>query len=219
MLGEKHESFQKLKKVILINGTKTEVKMGRASILKSIKRNKPELVTIPEIDLNLFTENVNVIETFKSNVQLVGGNLREMSQKEELDTVITTLYPKAQRIVSQIPNSNLGTISITKETAPHSLENIDLAIIKGELGVAENGSVWISENQFPVRVLPFITNDLVIVLSKNDLCLHMHDAYKKIEDRERSFGLFISGPSKTADIEQCLVIGAQGAMSLTVILV
>jgi len=193
--------------------------MGRESILKSIKRNKPELVTIPEVDLNLFAEKLDVIETFKSNVQLVGGNLREMSQNEELDTVITALYPKAQRIVSQIPGSNLGTISITKEADPHSLENIDLAIIKGEFGVAENGSVWVSENQFPVRVLPFITNDLVLVLSKEDVCLHMHDAYKKIADRERSFGLFISGPSKTADIEQCLVIGAQGAMSLTVILV
>lgn len=192
--------------------------MGRASILKSIKRNKPELVTIPEIDLNLFAENVNVIETFKSNVQLVGGNLREMSQSEDINVVIKELYPKAQRTVSQIPGSNLETISITKETAPHSLENIDLAIIKGEFGVAENGSVWVSENQFPLRVLPFITNDLVIVLSKNDLCLHMHEAYKQIAGRDRTFGLFISGPSKTADIEQCLVIGAQGAMSLTIIL-
>ena len=192
--------------------------MGRASILKSIKRNKPELVTIPEIDLNLFTENVNVLETFKSNVELVGGNLREMSQSEDINVVIKELYPKAKRIVSQISKSNLGTIPITKETSPHSLENIDLAIIKGEFGVAENGSVWVSENQFPVRVLPFITNDLLIVLSKNDLCLHMHDAYKKISSRDRTFGLFISGPSKTADIEQCLVIGAQGAMSLTIIL-
>jgi len=79
-------------------------------------------------------------------------------------------------------------------------------------------AVWISENQFPIRVLPFVTNDLVIVLSKKELCLHMHDAYKRIANRERSFGLFISGPSKTADIEQCLVIGAQGAMSLTVVI-
>jgi len=202
----------------LINGTKTERKMGRESILKSIKRNKPELVTIPEIDLNLFAENVNVIETFKSNVHLVGGNLREMSQSEDINVVIKELYPKAQRIVSQIPGSNLETISITKETAPHSLENIDLAIIKGEFGVAENGAIWISEDQFPIRVLPFITNDLVLVLSKKDVCLHMHDAYKKIANRERTFGLFLSGPSKTADIEQCLVIGAQGAMSLTVVL-
>lgn len=192
--------------------------MGRASILKSIKRNKPELVTLPNIDLDLFSEKVDLVETFKSNVQLVGGNLKEVNGNEDLDAIIKALYPKAQRIVSQVSGSNLGTISMTKETVPHSLENIDLAIIKGEFGVAENGSVWVSEIQFPVRVLPFITNDLVIVLSKKNLCLHMHQAYQKLANRKRTFGLFISGPSKTADIEQCLVIGAQGAMSLTILM-
>lgn len=192
--------------------------MGRASILKSIKKNKPELVTLPTIDLDVFHEKVDHIETFKSNVQLVGGNLRELNKNEDLDTVIKELYPRSQRIVSHVPGYDLGTVSIPKESEAHSLENIDLAIIKGEFGVAENGAVWISENDFPVRVLPFITNDLVIVLSKKDLCLHMHQAYQKLANSERTFGLFISGPSKTADIEQCLVIGAQGAMSLTIVL-
>ena len=192
--------------------------MGRTSILKSIKRNKPELVTLPKIDLDLFSEKVDLIETFKSNVQLVGGSLKELNKNEDLDIVIKDLYPEAQKIVSQKSGSNLGSIAMIKESAAHSLENIDLAIIKGEFGVAENGAVWISESDFPVRVLPFITNDLVVVLSKKDLCLHMHQAYQKLANRKRTFGLFISGPSKTADIEQCLVIGAQGAMSLTIVL-
>ena len=191
--------------------------MGRESILKSIKSNKPALVELPTIDTNLFFEDIDLIETFKSNVQLVGGNIIELNQRD-LDVQIRELYPNANKIVALDPSSNLGTISITKKTDPHSLENIDLAIVNGELGVAENGSVWITEHQFLIRVLPFITNDLVIVLSKKDLCDNMHDAYKKIAARKRTFGLFISGPSKTADIEQCLVIGAQGALSLSVFL-
>jgi len=143
--------------------------MGRTSILKSIKRNKPELVTLPKIDLDLFSEKVDLIETFKSNVQLVGGSLKELNKNEDLDMVIKELYPEVQKIVSQKSGSNLGSIAIEKESAAHSLENIDLAIIKGEFGVAENGAVWISENDFPVRVLPFITNDLVVVLPKQVL--------------------------------------------------
>ncbi len=193
--------------------------MSRAAILKSVQENKPTLMPLPEINVHSFDESVDMLDTFKKNVELVGGNLKELSKTENVDAVIKELYPKAQRIVSQIPSSNLGTISITKETEAHSLENIDLAIIKGEFGIAENGAIWITDNQFPIRVLPFVTNDLVIVLSNKELCLHMHDAYKKIANRERSFGLFISGPSKTADIEQCLVIGAQGAMSLTLLLI
>ncbi|SNR72034.1 Uncharacterised ACR, YkgG family COG1556, partial [Lutibacter agarilyticus] len=76
-----------------------------------------------------------------------------------------------------------------------------------------------SETQFPIRVLPFIANDLVIVLDKTAICQHLHEAYALTSKRERTFGVFIAGPSKTADIEQCLVVGAQGAMSLTVVLI
>jgi len=193
--------------------------MGRAAILKSIKDNKPELVTLPEIDTNQFSEEMDLLDTFKQHVKLVGGNLIELDNRDNLDAEIKKLYPEAKKIVSHIKDSSLGDFSISASTKSQTLENVDLAILEGVFGVAENGAVWISEEQFPIRVLPFITNDLVIVLSKTALCSNMHEAYKKLEGRDRSFGLFLSGPSKTADIEQCLVIGAQGAMSLTVFLV
>ena len=202
----------------LINGIKKETKMGRETILKLIKTNKPELLPLPKIDETIFAEELNLIETFKNNVELVGGSIKEITVKE-IDREIKKMFPNAEQIVSLAKESSLGTISISGKTNPHNLEHIELAIVKGELGVAENGAVWISENQCIVRVLPFITNDLIIVLSKDKLCLHMLDAYDLIAERERSFGLFISGPSKTADIEQSLVIGAQAAMSLTVFLV
>ena len=192
--------------------------MGRETILKLIKTNKPELLPLPKIDETIFAEELNLIETFKNNVELVGGSIKEITVKE-IDREIKKMFPNAEQIVSLAKESSLGTISISGKTNPHNLEHIELAIVKGELGVAENGAVWISESQCIARVLPFITNDLIIVLSKDRLCLHMLEAYDLIADRERNFGLFISGPSKTADIEQSLVIGAQGAMSLTVFLV
>ena len=202
----------------LMNGTRKETKMGREAIIKSIQENKPALLPLPEIDLNVFSEEINLVETFKDNVKLVGGRVKEMGLAD-IDKEIKEMYPNAKQIVCELEESSLGTISITKNTDPHNLKLIDLAIIKGDLGVAENGSIWISENQFIVRALPFITNDLVIVLLKERLCLHMLQAYDLLAQRERNFSLFISGPSKTADIEQCLVIGAQGAMSLTVFLI
>lgn len=201
-----------------MNGIKKEIKMGREAILKSIKANKPALLPVPEIDVNVFSETLDLVQTFKNNIKLVGGSIKEVSLKD-LDIEIKKMYPNATQIVSVLKGSSIGTISITKETNPHDLEQVDLAIVKGEFGVAENGAVWISENQLIVRVLPFIANDLIIVLSKDSLCLHMLEAYDLIAKRERNFGVFISGPSKTADIEQSLVIGAQGAMSLTVFLV
>ena len=193
--------------------------MGREAILKSIKENKPDLLPLPEINLDKFQEDLNLLAAFKEKVALVGGNIIELDTAKEIDNEILNRYPKAKNIISCTQKSSLGTYSLSQKTNPHDLESIHLAIIEGNFGVAENGAIWITENKFSVRVLPFITNDLVIILNKEKLCSNLNDAYKLIADRERTFGLFISGPSKTADIEQCLVIGAQGAMSLTVLLI
>lgn len=193
--------------------------MSRESILNAVKKNKPESLPLPEIDLSVFDDNIDLIQTFKDNVKFVGGNVVELDGIQAIDKEIMKLYPQASKIVSCIEESNLGTIAISNETNPHSLEAIDLAIIKGELAVAENGAVWITDNNFTVRALPFITKDLVLIVSKNTIYAHMHHVYEAISKRQRTFGVFISGPSKTADIEQCLVVGAQGAMSLTVFIV
>jgi L-lactate dehydrogenase complex protein LldG len=194
--------------------------MGREAILKSIKENKPTFIPLPVLDINNFKEDINLLDEFKEKVKLVGGSIKELSSSETIEKVIKDKYPKTKDIVDCSNQSNsLATFSISEETDPKDLQAIDLAIIKGEFGVAENGSVWISENVFPIRVLPFITNDLVIILEKDKICQHMHKGFELISNRERTFGVFISGPSKTADIEQCLVVGAQGAMSLTILLI
>ena len=199
-------------------GIKKEIKMGREAILNSVKKNKPEVLPLPEINEEAFQEVIDLKETFKNNVALVGGKVVEII-KQTIDAEIKVLYPDKANIVSTTDKSSLGTIEVDKNTDPHTLEHIDLAIIEGDLGVSENGAIWVTANNSLVRALPFITNDLVIVLEKETICLHMLEAYEKITDRDRNFGVFISGPSKTADIEQCLVVGAHGAMSLTVILV
>ena len=191
---------------------------SRASILQAVKTNKPALIPLPEINLGFFDEAIDLVETFIKNVAFVGGRAKVINNVSEIDTEIKALYPNAKLIISTVKDSQLGTVTISEATNPHTLEAIDLAIIQGELAVAENGAVWIAENDVTLRVLPFITNDLVLVVSKETIHLHMHSAYEAISKRNRTFGVFLSGPSKTADIEQCLVIGAQGAVSLTVLI-
>ncbi|WP_445733943.1 LutC/YkgG family protein [Mariniflexile sp.] len=192
--------------------------MGREAILEAIKKNKPDVLPVPEINEAVFFEDLNLLETFKNNVTLVGGSIKEIALAD-IDAEIKKMYPNAKQIVSALAGSVLGTVSISEKTDPHDLESLDLAIVKGTLGVAENGAIWITAHDSMVRALPFITKHLVIVLSKEAICLHMLQAYGDMAQRERDFGVFISGPSKTADIEQCLVVGAHGAMSLTVFLV
>jgi L-lactate dehydrogenase complex protein LldG len=97
-----------------------------------------------------------------------------------------------------------------------SLAEVEVLEIDGEFGVAENGAIWLTEEALPHRVAPFICQHLVIHVKK--IVPHMHAAYEELKKPSSSFGLFLAGPSKTADIEQSLVIGAHGARSLTVVI-
>ena len=97
-----------------------------------------------------------------------------------------------------------------------SLAEVEVLEIDGEFGVAENGAIWLTEDALPHRVAPFICQHLVINVKK--IVPHMHAAYEELGKVNSGFGLFLSGPSKTADIEQSLVIGAHGARSLTIVI-
>lgn len=103
--------------------------------------------------------------------------------------------------------------------APVSLASMEVFVCEGVLGVAENGAVWIPESRMHVRVAPFIAQHVVVVLDKTQLVPDMHAAYDRIDVAAEGFGVFVAGPSKTADIEQSLVLGAHGPRSLTVLLV
>jgi L-lactate dehydrogenase complex protein LldG len=93
------------------------------------------------------------------------------------------------------------------------------AYIKGSFGVAENGAIWVMESAMGNRILPFICEQLVLVLYKSELLSNMHDAYATIQIDKEGYGVFIAGPSKTADIEQSLVIGAHGPKALSVLII
>ena len=91
-------------------------------------------------------------------------------------------------------------------------------VAPGEFAVAENAAVWVTDQSLRHRVLYFLSQHMALVVPANQLLHNMHEAYRRLSFDRPQFGLFISGPSKTADIEQSLVIGAHGPRSLTVFL-
>ena len=93
---------------------------------------------------------------------------------------------------------------------PHELEDVDVAIVRGDFAVAENGAVWLTDAELKHRAILFITQHLVLVVPRDQIVDNMHQAYERLRFDGRGYGLFLSGPSKTADIEQSLVIGAHG---------
>ena len=193
---------------------------SRENILKNIKANKPSLLDLPAIDASIFVDaNEDQLAKFKKMIEAVGGNLLELNSRDEFVSKLIELFPVAKNNFSNvIEASGFNSIDISEIQKPQELDDLDVLVLEGEIGVAENGAIWIPEANIPVRVLPFITKHLVLVLKDLKIVATQHHAFEKIENSDFDYGIFISGPSKTADIEQSLVIGAQGALSLTVFL-
>ncbi|MFA7570139.1 MAG: LUD domain-containing protein [Sulfurimonadaceae bacterium] len=191
---------------------------SKESILNSIRHNnKVQEVALPNIE-NFGITFENKMEQFTKVIQTVGGKALQC-HKNELNQVIEELYPEAVFISSNVEEYTLATVKENELKTPHELENLDLAIVKAEFAVAENGAVWMKNPSNKHRALYFIANNIVIIVSKDDIVNNMHEAYERIEFEKAGYGVFISGPSKTADIEQSLVIGAHGPKSGYVIFV
>jgi len=194
----------------MVSAKQAKMIASRERILSRIKSNKPALVSM--VTTLQFKGDAS-LTSFRQNLETISGKVVEVSSEEEIEKAVKDLFPSAQKIASNIIP---GTTGIDENSPGAALEMIEVAILKGDFGVAENGAIWLPESNMLNRSLPFITEHLILIIKKEDIVANMHEAYKRC--RAMSYGCFIAGPSKTADIEQSLVIGAHGARSLTVIL-
>ncbi len=192
---------------------------SRNAILDSLRRNVPPPASLPPPVNGI--RYPDPIKQFEETLTVAGGTLvRATARDIAYELAKLDVYANAAKVaslVSGIPSKNVDLSAIED---PHDLEGIDVAVIPGKFGVAENAAVWIpGETLMPHRAVFVITQHLILVIPANEIVNNLHEAYERIQWSPNSFGIFISGPSKTADIEQSLVIGAHGARSCTVILV
>lgn len=159
----------------------------------------------------------DIVKQFIEMSKTVGGKVIEVKATDDLNAVIRKAYPDAKVFSSNVKGIQADLNPDTVATAA-DLNGTDVGIIQGEMGVAENGCIWVPQTM-KERAIYFISEELVILLDKKNIVNNMHEAYKRVEMNNYGYGVFISGPSKTADIEQALVMGAQAARGVTVILI
>jgi L-lactate dehydrogenase complex protein LldG len=188
----------------------------RDKILSRLNDRKPEKEPVIYLSGKYPTVD-ELISIFTENLRAAGGSVL-FAEKDALSATLIGHYPESGIVVNL---SNKIPLNDQQKGNPGDLYQtgqIDVLVVDGLIGVAENGAVWIPENNLGKRHFPFITRKIMIILNKQDLVFDLSHAYRKIDLSLLQFGLWIAGPSKTADIEQSLVIGAQGAMQHTIII-
>ncbi len=192
---------------------------NKDDILKRYRANVREKYDMPDLsDIKAITYP-NPLVQFVKMTEMVGGQVIEVDPGRDVNVLIRELFPKAKEIASNLPEITIATRNPDTVGRARDLNGTDVGIIRGKFGVAENACIWIPQTM-KEKAVCFISENLIILLPKSQIVNNMHEAYKRIEfDKEYDgYGTFISGPSKTADIAQVLVMGAQAARSATVLL-
>lgn len=197
---------------------------SKQAILSAIRRHALPESPLPPLGQEWLTF-ADPVQQFVSVLESVGGRAVRVQDSAAInvDLSAASTWQTARKVVSQV--AGVGThgpgtlVSLDQLDDPHATEDIDFAILSGEFAVAENGAVWVTDFGVKHRAIYFIAQHLALVVPVASVVNNMHEAYARLKFDSRRFGAFIAGPSKTADIEQALVIGAHGARSLTVYLV
>jgi L-lactate dehydrogenase complex protein LldG len=191
---------------------------SKEDILKKYRSNIREQFDMPDLnDIQAVTYPDPLLQ-FINMTKSVGGNAIEVEEWRDVNKLIRELFPDAVEIASNLPGITIATRNPDIVDDASDLNGTDVGIIRVEFGVAENGCVWIPK-QMKEKAVCFISENLVILLPKSQIVNNMHEAYRRIKFNDYGYGTFISGPSKTADIAQVLVMGAQAARSATVLLI
>ncbi|WP_066831603.1 LutC/YkgG family protein [Rufibacter ruber] len=192
---------------------------SREKILRAVAQNQPALLPLPEVPP--FQQDTSELSgRFTEVAVAIGARVFRVMDYGEVAQVLRQNFLPSHRIISAIPElAGFAEATPLQDAHRHQLATVDLAVAAAHFGVAENGAVWLTEEQMGVRVLPFITQHLAVVLPVKQILPLMPDAYARIGQAAYGYGVFMAGPSKTADIEQSLVLGAHGPRTMTVFLI
>jgi L-lactate dehydrogenase complex protein LldG len=191
---------------------------SRDAILAAVRANQPaptpSIPTIPQFE----RPSRSLPEDFRQALLSMGGKFVPEGDGKPLDELVKSLFPDAAVVCSAAPEVR-GTRVVESSLDPAVLADVDVGIVRAAFGVAETGSVWLSEEELGINALAYLAQHLIVLLDPKYIVGNLHQAYRDPRFRTARYAVLVTGPSATADIEGVLVHGAQGVRSLTVVMV
>jgi L-lactate dehydrogenase complex protein LldG len=189
---------------------------SRDTILAAVRANQP--TPAPALpDLPLFqTASPSLLSEFREALVRMGGKFADGWSGDNLGDFVRSLFPQALVICSATPEME-GTRALTGAVNPADLADLDVSVVRAAFGVAETGSIWLSEEELRVNAVAYLAQHLVALLDPADIVGNLHHAYRDPRFKSARYAVLVTGPSATADIEGVLIHGAQGVRSLTVV--
>lgn len=191
---------------------------SKDKILEKCRRNPAMRCDMPDLSALHPLTYPDTHQAFLDMCAHSATRVIEIARDQDINEVIRSLFPEAKKIASNMPEITIANVNPDTVKEPKDLNGTDVGVISAEFGVAENACLWVPQTMVQKAVC-FISENLVVLMPRDAVVNNMHEAYLRIHFNDYQFGTFISGPSKTADIAQVLVTGAQAARSLTLILV
>ncbi len=188
---------------------------SRDLILSRLREVAPAPRPLP--DVPMFDQHLPPpLEAFRKSLARLGGTWCDAPADGDLEALIRSRFPQARVVCSAVPEVR-GTRRIEDVARPHDLNDVDVGIVRPAFAVAETGSIWLSEHEYRVNALGYLSQHLVALVDPADIVGNLHHAYHRREFFEARYACLMSGPSATADIEGVLIRGAQGIRSLIVV--
>ena len=190
---------------------------ARDDILRALRAAHVPELPLPDVAAFAGIRYADLRDRFAKAVVESGGRCAFVKGSLEEELARIPEYASARKVVSLVPGVAKANLDLASVADPHELHDVDFCVVPAELGVAENGACWITGHGGRNRAAVYLAQHLAVVVRAETLVHNLHEAYERLRIPSPGFGMFLAGPSKTADIEQALVIGAHGARSCTVL--
>lgn len=209
--------------------------MSKESILNALKRGvKKEVLPGTTPDPKAFIKDANddlvaeFIERATANKSIIiesseenlANSLNEIIAKENAKNLI---YPLSTASVASTLNvENKFAFDKEIESFKEQIFDYDISVIKARGAVSAHGVTCIASSVDQPRLLSLAPKVCVAILKKSDIVKSVSEQLNKIKAQDGKLPtnvVFISGPSRTSDIELQLVLGVHGSQIFYVVLI